>query len=280
MATALLLKANHKEGWFMGRVIRRGQIALGSETFASDLGMSRGAFRRALANLEVDGFCKTEPASKFTIVTVLNYGVYQDKEEDERPTGDTADGTACGTAGEPPSGQLPATNKNGKNNKECVSRVRPREGRGRAVDNFDAEGRGKADKRGDGWTEPGEDAVKEYALAHGKFIDAQRFIGYWSASGWERGGVRVKDWRPLVLTWRDDRDPAAEGWKRSYDAARRRTEDAIKQNGGRLVSGMATRIIEDVRSDLGTFYRPGDHGAYCGAWYGAKAAVDAWKAAR
>lgn len=49
---------------------------------------------------------------------------------------------------------------------------------------------------------PTVDEVAAYCQQRGNGIDAQHFIDYYAARGWQyKGGTRMKDWRAAVRTW-------------------------------------------------------------------------------
>lgn len=53
---------------------------------------------------------------------------------------------------------------------------------------------------------PTVDEVRGYCEERGNGIDAQRFVDYYQARGWELGkGRKVKDWKACVRTWESNR---------------------------------------------------------------------------
>ena len=48
---------------------------------------------------------------------------------------------------------------------------------------------------------PSVDEVREYCTERRNNIDPQRFVDYYSASGWKRGKTPIKDWKACVRTW-------------------------------------------------------------------------------
>lgn len=53
---------------------------------------------------------------------------------------------------------------------------------------------------------PTVDEVRRYCEERGNGIDAQRFVDYYQARGWELGkGRKVKDWKACVRTWEGNR---------------------------------------------------------------------------
>jgi len=56
-------------------------------------------------------------------------------------------------------------------------------------------------KRSQKFTPPTVEEVKEYCLARGNGVDANRFVDYYTANGWIVGRNKMKDWRAAVRTW-------------------------------------------------------------------------------
>lgn len=79
LLTVLLMKSNHKPGWFLGVKIERGQIAYGSHSLAKELKVGRGKLRHMLDILRDDGFLTITSTSQFSVITICNYNRYQDK---------------------------------------------------------------------------------------------------------------------------------------------------------------------------------------------------------
>ena len=77
----LLLKANWKDGWFMGTKIPRGSLATSVNSLAVESGFSERTVRRWLEKFEQDGQIIKKGTNRFTIITLINYGFYQDVPE-------------------------------------------------------------------------------------------------------------------------------------------------------------------------------------------------------
>lgn len=107
----LLAKAGHRGAHFLGVAVGRGQLAVSMGTLAADLGITRQKLLRMVRNLEKDGFLSVANAgNRFSLITITNYGRYQEGRAEARPGGEA----------EP--GQEPDTFKEGKNShslREC-----------------------------------------------------------------------------------------------------------------------------------------------------------------
>lgn len=78
-----LLKANHKDNrWFDGSKfveIKRGQFVTSSLELANELKLGRQVIRTTIRKFEELEIITTKPTNKYTLITLLNYGKYQDK---------------------------------------------------------------------------------------------------------------------------------------------------------------------------------------------------------
>lgn len=82
---------------------------------------------------------------------------------------------------------------------------------------------GQTTRRTQAFKPPTVDEVASYCQQRGNGIDAQHFIDYYAARGWQyKGGTRMKDWKAAVRTWERnnggaDAKPQQQG---GFDAAR------------------------------------------------------------
>lgn len=77
----LILKANITDGSYKGKLVRRGQVPITATGLASELGMSVQSIRTCLGKLKSSGEIKTTSFHDFTLITVVNYELYQDVAE-------------------------------------------------------------------------------------------------------------------------------------------------------------------------------------------------------
>lgn len=78
----ILLKANWRDGWFMGVAIPRGSFATSMQNLANETGMEVHTVRKWLKRFEDDGQIELKPTNRFTVIKVLNYSTYQDIPDD------------------------------------------------------------------------------------------------------------------------------------------------------------------------------------------------------
>ena len=75
-----LLKANHKEKKWKGKTIPRGSFITGRSVLADETGLTEQQIRTAINKLKSTNDITIKATNKNTLVTVANYGFYQDKE--------------------------------------------------------------------------------------------------------------------------------------------------------------------------------------------------------
>lgn len=180
----LLLKANHEGERWKGREIERGQCVVGRHKLAEETGLSERQIRTALDKLKNTGEIRTESTNKFTLITVVNYALYQAYDTDERPTNDQQ-----ATNNRPTSDQQPTTNKNDKNIKN------------------------EKNKRNI-FIKPSFEEVEQYITENMFNVKPDVFYDYYEANGWMVGNRKMKDWKATVRNW-DRREPKKnkqEGW--------------------------------------------------------------------
>ncbi len=76
-----LFMANFTDQPFEGTVIKKGQFVTSYENLASELGFTTQKVRTAIKKLKSTGEITTKSTNKFTIITVVNWEIYQGLEE-------------------------------------------------------------------------------------------------------------------------------------------------------------------------------------------------------
>jgi DNA-binding transcriptional MerR regulator len=107
----LVLKANHKDGFWQGNEIKRGQLITSFGKISTDTNISLQTIRTLLKKFEKTNEINMQTTNKFTRVTICKYDSYQ-TENEETNTKATNKQQTTNT-------QL-TTNKNVKNNKEII----------------------------------------------------------------------------------------------------------------------------------------------------------------
>ena len=81
----LLLKANFANGKFQGVEVKRGQLITGLNTLSESTGITVQSIRTGLKALKSTGEITIKSTNRFSLVTIINYDIYQSFEE--KPTG-------------------------------------------------------------------------------------------------------------------------------------------------------------------------------------------------
>jgi DNA replication protein DnaD len=167
----ILLSANHGDNkmLFDGSLIliERGQFITSIRTLASRWKWSRTKVVHFLELLECDNMIKKESDTKKTLITIINYGVYQDSITEKK----TAKSQSSDT-------EKPQKSLN-NNDKECKKNVN----------------NNKAFKK------PTVEEIKAYCLERHNNVDADKFYNYYESNGWMVGRNKMKDWKASVRTW-------------------------------------------------------------------------------
>ena len=113
----LLLSANHKDVklLFNGNLIdvKRGQLITSVRNLANKWQWSKDRVLKFLRVLENDTMIERDSDNHRTLITIVNYGIYQDKQDTEN----TEESTQTSTQTSTQNGHTLATNKNDKNDK-------------------------------------------------------------------------------------------------------------------------------------------------------------------
>ena len=82
----LLLLASFTEKTWRGIVIKEGQVIIGTQKLADDLGLTRQKVRTALKKLEESGEITKDATNKYTLITIVNWREYQGDYKDVSET--------------------------------------------------------------------------------------------------------------------------------------------------------------------------------------------------
>lgn len=82
----LLLVANHCDKEWKGILIKRGQVLTGRLSLAKTLGLSEQQIRTSITHLISTNEITKSSTAKYTVITIVNYDKYQNKQPTEQPT--------------------------------------------------------------------------------------------------------------------------------------------------------------------------------------------------
>lgn len=85
----MLLKANWRDGKFQGTTVPRGSFVSSINKLSYELSLTEREIRTAITHLKTTGEVTSKSTNKYTVFTVINYGLYQttDKQTDNQETG-------------------------------------------------------------------------------------------------------------------------------------------------------------------------------------------------
>ena len=165
----LIMRANWRDGWFMGERIPRGSLATSMASLAEQTGMEVHTVRKWLKRFEEDGQITRKTTNRFTIINITNYRAFQDIPE------------------------------------EWYSKQRS-EQNGEQSSNQDSEQTGEQSSNNrtkkQVFIRPSLDDVREYIAQNYLPVDPERFFDYYEANGWKISGKsQMKDWKAAVRNW-------------------------------------------------------------------------------
>ena len=177
----LLLLAAYADHKVMsqGRMIdvKRGSMITSVRYLAGRWGWSKDKTLKYLNDLESDGIIKKESDTKRTVLSIVNYGKYQNLQCNEQ----TQNGHKTDTE----------RTQNG----QTKERKESKEGK-RSI-----------------FMPPTIDEVRAYCAEKNYSVDPERFVDFYESKGWMVGKTKMKDWKASVRLWergnqRSDQDVA------------------------------------------------------------------------
>jgi DNA replication protein DnaD len=179
----LLLLANHsdKKIGFNGKpiTIERGQYLTSIRVLAERWGWSNSRTLNYLKLLENDKMIERDSDRTRTLLTIVNYEVYQ--------------------VSETPTEHQPNTNRT------------PAEHEPNETINYTINDNTLNKKRG-AFTPPTVEEVRTYCNERHNGIDAEAFVTFYESKGWMIGKNKMKDWKAAVRTWEKRRKDDNKGF--------------------------------------------------------------------
>ena len=182
----ILLSVNHQEKTFLHGnqkiTLRPGQILTGRKTLSVDTGIQESKVKRLLDMLESEHQIEQQKTNKYSIITVLRWGEYQESEQQNEQQMNNKRTT---------DEQQMNTNKNDKNEKNVKNDI-------------------KKDISLSAKKIPSSlDEVKTYGQELGLPPEqAEGFYDYFTSNGWKVGGkTPMKDWRAALRNWQRNARP-------------------------------------------------------------------------
>lgn len=185
----ILMKANWKDGWFMGTAIPRGSFATSISNLAVEAGCSESTARRWLARFEEDGQITRKVTNRFTQINVINYGFFQDVPDE--------------------SGERMTERMTEQVTERMTERVTPnrRKKEKKELKNIKRE-------------VPTLDEIKQFVKEEKLTISPERFFRFYEGQDWRTsGGTPIRDWKAKAREWQStERQPKTEVLPDYYNA--------------------------------------------------------------
>ena len=173
----LLVNAQYHDSVFKGIEVKRGQLVTGRKKLAERLEMSESQVRTCLEHLVSTNEITINSTNKYSVITIVKYGIYQGGDDDDSQQNDQQDSQQI--ANESPTNRHNTRSKEGKKTKYI-------------------------------FIKPSLEEVREYCKERNKGVDADRWFNYYSANGWKVGKNSMKDWKASVRTWETNNKPKKE----------------------------------------------------------------------
>ena len=110
-----LLMANHTDTQWHGETVSAGTFITSRDALAKGTGLTEQQVRTAIKKLTNTGEITSKATSKYTIITICNYSIYQSDDIEEQPSEQPTNNQRI-TNEQPTNNQQITTNKNDKNN--------------------------------------------------------------------------------------------------------------------------------------------------------------------
>ena len=163
----LIMRANWRDGWFMGERIPRGSLATSMASLAEQTGMEVHTVRKWLKRFEEDGQITRKTTNRFTIINITNYRAFQDIPEEWYSKQRSEQN------GEQSSNNRTKKQSNKETKKQLSLRARPE-----------------------------REEVQDYISKKNLSVNAEDFMLYYDENGWTGSdGEPLRNWKSALLSW-------------------------------------------------------------------------------
>lgn len=222
----LLLTANFKDTTWKDRILKKGQVVVGSQNIANELGFTRQQVRTALKKLRSTNEITIEATNKFSIITIVNWEEYQSDDENsnhqnnqyinKQATSRLCDGNVNKNKNLKNS-TTKITNKinaeyglNTNNSNQFEKMLTNNLTNNQPTNNQQITNKqpqrknNKNDKKGRREGIPTLDEIKRFVSVNHLNVDPNHFYEYYQKRDWinSRGQI-IDDWQGLVRNWSD-----------------------------------------------------------------------------
>lgn len=165
-----------KDRYYNGKfqTVKRGQVVTSYRTLADRWKWSRGRVSHFIHALEEAKMVDIDKATKWTTLTIVNYGLYQDTSDNKRANKKTNEGQ---------------TKDNKKTNE------------GLQEESKEIKNTRRERASADAGVSPSLEEVISYQREAGIEVDPEAFWNYYEGNGWMRGSSPVRNWKAVMRGW-------------------------------------------------------------------------------
>lgn len=195
-----LLKANWKDGRFMGIDVPRGSFVTSLNSLAKETGLTKQQIRTSLEHLKSTHEITHTTTSNYSIITINKYNEYQ------------IDNTQINTQ---------VTHEQHTSNTNRIKEINNKE-----KDIYKYISKKKV------FSKPTLQEIINYCNERNNNVDANRFYDFYESKDWMVGKNKMKDWKACVRTWEQrnkENESNVPSWFGKEIKERERTEDEERE---------------------------------------------------
>lgn len=176
----LIMRANWKDGWFMGEPVPRGSLATSTASLAEQTGMCDSTVRRWLKKFEDDGQITRKATNRFTIINITNYRAFQDIPDDRV-------------------NEQMAEQVNKQMNEQVNNQMTEQVNHNRTKKQSNKETKKQYLSLR---ARPEREEVESYIFEKNLSVNADDFLLYYNENGWTGSdGEPLKSWKSALISW-------------------------------------------------------------------------------
>lgn len=188
----LLLSANHEDKKWRGVTVKRGQLITSLANLSKITGLSVKSVRFSLNKLKSTNEVASKGASHYTIITICNYAIYQQNDEQQ--------GQAEGQAEGQTRGKQRASQGQARGNKQELKNVRIKENIYNII--------------------PPDFEIVKKRIEERKVTSftAEAFFAHYTANGWKVGKNKMKNWDAALTYWINNQKKQSNGFDKQNNS--------------------------------------------------------------
>ncbi len=193
----LVLRANHDDWYFLGNLVRRGELITSLPHLSRETGLSESEVRTALKHLVRSGDISYRVMPFGRLITLTNYDRDQRSLREDPPEESQPDHSRSADGPQPDhsriaDGSQPDHSRGAGGSQQTT------------IYNKDNKENKKNKKNKGACGTPTLDEVRKYAREAGLCLNADRFFNHYASIGWVRNGNAISDWKALARLWAEE----------------------------------------------------------------------------